>query len=186
MKIRPELIEELLKDYKSPEDILGEGGLLKQLTKAVLERCLQGELTHPLGSGKHDPIGKNSGNSRNGSYEKTVIGEQGEMLVKVPRDRKGSSQESFGKKRYGWQWRTSCRRRKWGVGCRWPEQTIRNWAKAHKEGKRGGIGKGQRELTALELENHQLKRERAQVKMERDILKKAAAYFAKESLPGTR
>ena len=67
-----------------------------------------------------------------------------------------------------------------------PEQTIRNWVKAHKEGKLGEIGKGQRELTALELENHRLKRELAQVKMERDILKKATAYFAKESLPGTR
>ena len=67
-----------------------------------------------------------------------------------------------------------------------PEQTIRNWVKAHKEGKLGEIGKGQRELTALELENHRLKREVAQVKMERDILKKATAYFAKESLPGTR
>lgn len=67
-----------------------------------------------------------------------------------------------------------------------PEQTIRNWVKAHKEGKLGEIGKGQRELTVLELENHQLKRELAQVKMERDILKKATAYFARESMPGTR
>lgn len=67
-----------------------------------------------------------------------------------------------------------------------PSSTISNWVKAHREGRLGEIGKGQRELTALELENHQLKRELAQVKMERDILKKATAYFAKESLHGTR
>ena len=89
-KIRSELIDELVKDYQKPEDILGEGGLLKQLTKAVLERCLQGELTHHLGYKKNDPGGRNSGNSRNGSYEKTVIGEQGEMPVKIPRDRQGT------------------------------------------------------------------------------------------------
>lgn len=67
-----------------------------------------------------------------------------------------------------------------------PSSTIRNWIKAQQAGKLGEIGKGQRELTALELENHQLKRELALVKMERDILKKATAYFAKESLHGTR
>ncbi|MBZ0157090.1 MAG: transposase [Alphaproteobacteria bacterium] len=90
MAIRDELIDELLKGYQEPEDLLGESGLLKQLTKALLDRCLQGEMTHHLGYGKHEPRGKNSGNSRNGSYEKRVIGEHGEMAVKVPRDRKGS------------------------------------------------------------------------------------------------
>jgi len=49
MSIRPELLDELLKDYKKPEDITGENGLLKQLTKAVLERALGAELTHHLG-----------------------------------------------------------------------------------------------------------------------------------------
>lgn len=67
-----------------------------------------------------------------------------------------------------------------------PDQTIRNWVKAHKDGKLGEIGKGQREMTALERELYETKRELARVKMERDILKKATAYFAKESLPGTR
>lgn len=89
MALRDELIDELLKDYKRPEDILGESGLLKQLTKAVLERCLQGEMTHHLGYEKHEPKGRNTGNSRNGGYNKTVIGEHGEMAVKTPRDRKG-------------------------------------------------------------------------------------------------
>ena len=67
-----------------------------------------------------------------------------------------------------------------------PPSTIRNWVKAHKEGKLGQIGKGQREMTALEKELYETKRELARVKMERDILKKATAYFAKESLHGTR
>ena len=49
MAIRQELLEELLKDYKSPEDLLGQGGLLKELTKALVEKALDGELTHHLG-----------------------------------------------------------------------------------------------------------------------------------------
>jgi transposase len=64
--------------------------------------------------------------------------------------------------------------------------TIAYWVKAHKAGKLGEVGKTQRPLTEVEMENYRLKRELAEVKMERDILKKAAAYFAKESLPGTR
>ena len=64
--------------------------------------------------------------------------------------------------------------------------TIGNWVKAHKAGRLTDIGKSQRPLTELEMELYRTKRELAEVKMERDILKKAAAYFAKESLPGTR
>ena len=90
MEIKDELIDELIKGYQSPEEILGENGLLKQLTKAVLERCLQGEMTHHLGYGKHDSKGKNSGNSRNGSSRKTVTGDQGEIPLKIPRDRQGN------------------------------------------------------------------------------------------------
>jgi transposase len=56
----------------------------------------------------------------------------------------------------------------------------------NKAGKLGDVGKTQRPLTELEMELARTKRELAEVKMERDILKKAAAYFAKESLPGTR
>lgn len=90
MDIREELLDELVKNYQSPEDILGENGLLKQLTKGILERCLQGEMTHHLGYAKHELKGKNTGNSRNGSYKKTVTGDQGEIPVKIPRDREGS------------------------------------------------------------------------------------------------
>jgi putative transposase len=85
--IRPELVDELLKGYQKPEDIVGENGLLKRLTKAVLERALNAELTHHLGYEKHDPAGRNSGNSRNGTSRKTVKGEFGEIVVETPRDR---------------------------------------------------------------------------------------------------
>jgi len=67
-----------------------------------------------------------------------------------------------------------------------PPSTIRYWVKAYESGKLGEVGKGQRELTALERELYETKRELARVRMERDILKKATAYFAKESLHGTR
>ena len=64
MPIDSEIIDNLLKDYKSPEDVLGENGLLKEFTKAVLERAMAVELTHHLGYEKLAPEGKNSGNSR--------------------------------------------------------------------------------------------------------------------------
>ena len=67
MPVPPELLDQLLKDYTSPDDLLGEDGLLQHLTKAIVERALQGELTHHLGYAKHAPEGKNSGNSRNGT-----------------------------------------------------------------------------------------------------------------------
>ena len=85
--INLDLIDQLLKDYKSPEDVLGENGLLKQLTKAVLERALKAELTHHLGYEKHSPEGQNSGNSRNGKTKKTLKGEFGTLPIEVPRDR---------------------------------------------------------------------------------------------------
>ena len=87
MEIRTELIDELLKDYQKPEDIIGENGLLKRFVKAVLERALNAELTHHLGYEKHDPGGNNSGNSRNGTSSKTVKGDFGQLEVEVPRDR---------------------------------------------------------------------------------------------------
>ena len=87
MEIRTELIDELLKDYQKPEDIIGENGLLKRFVKAVLERAMNAELTHHLGYEKHDPAGNNSGNSRNGTSSKTVKGDFGELEIEVPRDR---------------------------------------------------------------------------------------------------
>ncbi len=87
MPIDNKLIDNLLKDYKTPEEILGEGGLLKQLTKAVLERAMQAELTEHLGYEPHDAAGDNSGNSRNGKSRKTLKGEFGNLPLDVPRDR---------------------------------------------------------------------------------------------------
>jgi len=81
------VIDRLLKDYKKPEDIVGENGLLKQLTKALLERAMNAELTHYLGYEKHDPAGYKSGNSRNGTSGKTIKGDFGELEIAVPRDR---------------------------------------------------------------------------------------------------
>jgi putative transposase len=67
--------------------VLGENGLLKQLTKAVLERAMQAELTHHLGYDKHSPSGQNTGNSRNGKSKKTLKGDFGALPIEVPRDR---------------------------------------------------------------------------------------------------
>lgn len=67
-----------------------------------------------------------------------------------------------------------------------PPTTLDNWMKKYKAGKLGEIGKNYRPLTETEMELAKLRKENAVLKMERDILKKAAAYFAKESLPGTR
>jgi putative transposase len=86
-QIDPKIIDELIKTYEKPEDLLGEGGILKQLQKAMLERILAGELTTELGYNKHDPKGNNSGNSRNGYTEKTLKSTHGELPIQVPRDR---------------------------------------------------------------------------------------------------
>jgi putative transposase len=69
---------------------LGEDGLFKQLKKALLERALGAELTHHLGYEKGDPVGRGTGNNRNGSYAKTVLTEDGSVEIDVPRDRNGS------------------------------------------------------------------------------------------------
>ena len=82
-----ELLDELMKNYRKPEDLIGENGLLKQLTKALVERAMKAEMTAHLGYDKHDPAGKKSGNSRNGKSKKTIKGEFGNMEIAVPRDR---------------------------------------------------------------------------------------------------
>jgi len=90
MAIDLKLIDQLLADYKKPEDIIGENGLLKQLTKAILERALHAELTEHVGYEKHDPAGHHSGNSRNGTSKKNLKGDFGELELERPRDRNGS------------------------------------------------------------------------------------------------
>ena len=70
--------------------LTGPGGFLSELVRAVLERGLQAELSQHLGYGRHDPAGRGSGNSRNGSTPKTVQTEVGPIDVRVPRDRAGT------------------------------------------------------------------------------------------------
>jgi transposase-like protein len=88
--IRDEVIEELLQGYRTPEDLLGEEGLFKELKRRLLERALGAELTEHLGYEKGDPAGRGSGNSRNGYSSKTVIGDDGPIELAVPRDRDSS------------------------------------------------------------------------------------------------
>ena len=99
MTIDNELIDNLLKDYKKPEDIIGENGLLKQLTKQLLERAMAAELTDHVGYEKHDTAGHKSGNSRNGTRGKTVLTEAGPVELAVPRDRDSSFLPRLVKKR---------------------------------------------------------------------------------------
>ena len=71
-------------------ELVGQGGLLTRLTKSVLETALEAEMTEHLGYDKHDPMGRNGGNSRNGTRTKTVVIEIGPVDIEVPRDRDGS------------------------------------------------------------------------------------------------
>lgn len=84
------LIDSLLADYKKPEDLIGEHGLLKQLTKALVERALQAEMVEHLGHDKHETVNNATGNTRNGKSRKTLKGEFGELPIEIPRDREGS------------------------------------------------------------------------------------------------
>jgi putative transposase len=88
--IDTKLIDTLMTGYRKPEDLIGKDGLLKQLTKALLERALRAELTEHVGYAKHDPAGNNSGNSRNGTSKKKLKGDFGEIDLETPRDRNGS------------------------------------------------------------------------------------------------
>src|ERR1700731_3383611 len=89
-KITPELLDQLLANYEKPEDLTGEDGLFKQLKKALIERALGAELSEHLGYEKGDPAGRGGGNSRNGSSSKTLLTDDGEVEIAVPRDRAGS------------------------------------------------------------------------------------------------
>ena len=88
MAIRTELIDELI--ATSGSSLIGPDGLAKELTKALVERMLAGEMNHHLGYQKHDAAGNGSGNSRNGKSRKTLKGDAGEMTIEVPRDRNGT------------------------------------------------------------------------------------------------
>ncbi len=87
MPISDKLIDQLLEDNNTLESLLGEDGLLKQLTKRIAERALEADMDHHLGYRKHEQARRNTGNSRNGKSQKTVRCIHGEMDLDVPRDR---------------------------------------------------------------------------------------------------
>ena len=88
-QVDSKLLDDILKNYEKPEDMFGEGGILKKLQKALLERVLEGEMSTELGYTKHNHEGANSGNSRNGYGKKTIKSSSGEFPIQVPRDRNG-------------------------------------------------------------------------------------------------
>jgi transposase-like protein len=87
MTFPPEILDTLLKDYQNPEDLLGESGILKQLTKALVERCLEGEMKTHLEEQRTEAASSRTKNRRNGHSKKTIKGEFGEAESAIPRDR---------------------------------------------------------------------------------------------------
>jgi putative transposase len=86
-----QLAEQLLAQAKEQGvELVGPNGLLNQLTKNVLETALDAEMSEHLGYDKHDPAGRGSGNSRNGTRPKTVLTEIGPVEIEVPRDTNSS------------------------------------------------------------------------------------------------
>ena len=84
------LLSGLLANYKKPEDLIGENGLLKQLTKLLVERALDAELTEHLGHERHEAVSNAVGNTRNGKSKKTLKGDFGELPIEVPRSDDGA------------------------------------------------------------------------------------------------
>jgi len=89
MAIRKEILDELLKEYKGPDDFYGPEGIIKQLSKALIERVMQAELTEQIGYEKSQSGEKETSNRRNGNSSKTLRTDQGPMEIEVPRDREG-------------------------------------------------------------------------------------------------
>jgi putative transposase len=95
-----QLAQELVEQARAEGvELVGQGGLLTRLTKSVLETALEAEMTEHLGYDKHDPMGRNGGNSRNGTRIKTVLTEIGPVDIEVPRDREGSFAPAIVRKR---------------------------------------------------------------------------------------
>jgi len=100
MEISDEMLDELIGDAKTEQDIFGKGGLIKSLSKRLIERMLESEMDQHLGYEKHAVSGNNSGNSRNGKSSKQVILEKGKVDISVPRDRNSEfSPQLIGKRR---------------------------------------------------------------------------------------
>jgi putative transposase len=99
MAISDEMLDEFIGNAKTQEDVFGKNGIIKQLTKRLIERLLESEMTHHLGYKKHAIEGNNSGNSRNGKSRKKVKMGSGELEIEVPRDRNGEFQPVLVEKR---------------------------------------------------------------------------------------
>jgi transposase-like protein len=84
-----EVLDEILRDCHGPEDFYGPEGIMKQLTKALVERTMEAELTEQLRHEKHDQAVKSTANRRNGKTGKELRTENGPMEIAVPRDREG-------------------------------------------------------------------------------------------------
>jgi putative transposase len=94
-----EVLDQILANYTKPEDLTGKDGILKQLTARLVERALQSEMSEHLGYEKHDPKGRGTPNSRNGTSPKTLKTDLGEVDIEVPRDREGSFEPQLVRKR---------------------------------------------------------------------------------------
>jgi putative transposase len=93
------LIDELLAECKDPKEILSKEGLLGQLTKRLIERSLEAEMSDHLGYEPGSVEGRGSGNHRNGKGKKTIISDSGPVEIEVPRDRDSSFEPMLVKKR---------------------------------------------------------------------------------------
>jgi len=93
------LIDELARNCKNPEDIIGKHGILKELQKRYIEAALEAEMSEHLGYEKHEPKGKGSGNSRNGRNSKRVRTNHSELEIDIPRDRNSEFEPQLIKKR---------------------------------------------------------------------------------------
>ncbi|MBA3662575.1 MAG: IS256 family transposase [Gammaproteobacteria bacterium] len=99
MAINDEMLDELLGNAKTQDDLFGKEGILKQLSKQLMERLLEMEMTNHLGYMKHAVEGNNSGNSRNGKTKKTVKTGNGQIEITVPRDRQSEFEPILVEKR---------------------------------------------------------------------------------------
>lgn len=87
MNISDEMLDSLIGNAKTQDDLFGSGGIIKELSRRLMERMLEAEMTHQLGYEKHASDGRNKGNSRNGKTRKTVKTGNGDITIEVPRDR---------------------------------------------------------------------------------------------------
>lgn len=97
MEIKNEVLDDLLKGYKNPEDLMGDNGIIDQLTKRLLERAMHGEMTHHLGYKKNGIAGETA-NRRNGTTPKTVKTKSSQLSIAIPRDREATFEPHLIKK----------------------------------------------------------------------------------------